>query len=73
MAIMLNTVKVYGKYIVKIENNLIIDLFAKYVHVLLKIVIFLLLYWLSEKTKSKVSLECYIYLVHQFLSWVLYR
>lgn len=69
--IMLNAVKVYGKYIVKIEDNLIFDLFAKYAQGLWGIAIFMLLYWLFENAKNNVILKVsdrysyYVYLVHQ--------
>lgn len=71
VAIVLNAIKIYGVYIVQIKNNLIFDLFVKYVHGLLGIAIFLLFYWLFENTKSNVILKIsdrysyYIYLGHQ--------
>lgn len=71
IALISNLVKIYGTYIVRIENNLLFDLFSRYAHGLLGIAMFLLLYWLFDNSKGNVVLRFsdkysyYIYLVHQ--------
>lgn len=70
-AVAFNAVKIYGTYIVRIENNLIFDLFTKYAHGFLGVSIFLVLYGVFRSVKGNAVLRFsdrysyYIYLVHQ--------
>lgn len=71
IAIVLNIVRIFGVYILNIEQNLIFDLLVKYAHGFLGIAAFLFMYCIFSGAKSGAVLKFsdrysyHIYLVHQ--------